>query len=225
MPSLGRRLIAEALGSFFLFATVIGSGIMAEALAQGNDAVALIGNTAATGAILFVLINMLGPISGAQMNPAVSLVAASRGEIGWGDAGAYIVAQLAGGILGMLAAHAMFDLPLLQISDKARTGSGQWLSEGIATFGLALTIWGTTKYRPTAIPASVALYITAAYWFTASTSFANPAITVARSLTDSFSGIAPGDAPGFIIAQLVGAALAALVIRALFDDQVTSQRH
>ena len=225
MPPLGRRLIAEALGSFFLFATVIGSGIMAEALAQGNDAVALIGNTAATGAILFVLINMLGPISGAQMNPAVSLVAASRGEIGWGDAGAYIVAQLAGGILGMLAAHAMFDLPLLQISDKARTGSGQWLSEGIATFGLALTIWGTTKYRPTAIPASVALYITAAYWFTASTSFANPAITVARSLTDSFSGIAPGDAPGFIIAQLVGAALAALVIRALFDDQVTSQRH
>ena len=225
MPSLGRRLIAEALGSFFLFATVIGSGIMAEALAQGNDAVALIGNTAATGAILFVLINMLGPISGAQMNPAVSLVAASRGEIGWGDAGAYIVTQLAGGILGMLAAHAMFDLPLLQISDKARTGSGQWLSEGIATFGLALTIWGTTKYRPTAIPASVALYITAAYWFTASTSFANPAITVARSLTDSFSGIAPGDAPGFIIAQLVGAALAALVIRALFDDQVTSQRH
>ena len=225
MPSLGRRLIAEALGSFFLFATVIGSGIMAEALAQGNDAVALIGNTAATGAILFVLINMLGPISGVQMNPAVSLVAASRGEIGWGDAGAYIVAQLAGGILGMLAAHAMFDLPLLQISDKARTGSGQWLSEGIATFGLALTIWGTTKYRPTAIPASVALYITAAYWFTASTSFANPAITVARSLTDSFSGIAPGDAPGFIIAQLVGAGLAALAVRALFDDQVTSQRH
>ncbi len=224
-PPLDRRLIAEALGSFFLFATVIGSGIMAEALAQGNDAVALIGNTAATGAILFVLITMLGPISGAQMNPAVSLVAASRGEIGWGDAGAYIVAQLAGGILGMLAAHAMFDLPLLQISDKARTGSGQWLSEGIATFGLALTIWGTTKYRPTAIPASVALYITAAYWFTASTSFANPAITVARSLTDSFSGIAPGDAPGFIIAQLVGAALAALVIRALFDGQVTSQRH
>ena len=225
MPSLGRRLIAEALGSFFLFATVIGSGIMAEALAQGNDAVALIGNTAATGAILFVLINMLGPISGAQMNPAVSLVAASRGEIGWGDAGAYIVAQLAGGILGRLAAHAMFDLPLLQISDKARTGSGQWLSEGIATFGLALTIWGTTKYRPTAIPASVALYITAAYWFTASTSFANPAITVARSLTDSYSGIAPDDAPGFIIAQLVGAGLAALAVRALFDDQVTSQRH
>ena len=216
-PQLGRRLIAEALGSFFLFATVIGSGIMAAALSGGNDAVALIGNTAATGAILFVLITALGPISGAQMNPAVSLVAASRREIGWGDAGAYIAAQLVGGIIGMLAAHAMFDLPLLQMSDKARTGSGQWLSEAIATFGLVLTIWGTAKYRPKAVAASVALYITAAYWFTASTSFANPAITVARSLTDSFSGIAPGDAPGFIIAQLVGAGLAALVVRALFD--------
>jgi len=216
-PQLGRRLIAEALGSFFLFATVIGSGIMAAALSGGNDAVALIGNTAATGAILFVLITALGPISGAQMNPAVSLVAASRREIGWGDAGAHIAAQLVGGIAGMLAAHAMFDLQLLQLSDKARTGSGQWLSEGIATFGLILTIWGTAKYRPKAVAASVALYITAAYWFTASTSFATPAITVARSLTDSFSGIAPGDAPGFIIAQLVGAGLAALVVRALFD--------
>ncbi len=216
-PPLGRRLAAEAIGSFFLFATVIGSGIMAEALADGNDAVALIGNTAATGAMLFVLITMLGPISGAQMNPAVSLVAASRREIGWGDAGAYVVAQLAGGLLGMLAAHAMFDLPLLQLSDKARTGGGQWLGEGIATFGLVLTIWGTAKFRPAAIPASVALYITAAYWFTSSTSFANPAITVARSLTDTFSGIAPGDAPGFIIAQLAGAALAALAVRALFD--------
>ena len=218
-PSLGRRLVAEALGSFFLFATVIGSGIMAEALADGNDAVALIGNTAATGAILFVLITMLGPISGAQMNPAVSLVAASRREIGWSDAGAYIVAQLVGGIAGMLAAHAMFDLPLMQLSDKARTGGGKWLSEGIATFGLVLTIWGTTKFRPMAVPASVALYITAAYWFTASTSFANPAITVARSLTDTFSGIAPGDAPGFIVAQLVGAGFAALAVRALFDDR------
>lgn len=218
-PPLARRLAAEALGSFFLFATVIGSGIMAEALAGGNNAVALIGNTAATGAMLFVLITALGPISGAQMNPAVSLVAASRGEMSWGDAAAYIVAQLLGGIAGMLAAHAMFDLPLLQLSDKARTGGGQWLSEGIATFGLVMTIWGTAKFRPKAVPASVALYITAAYWFTASTSFANPAITVARSLTDSFSGIAPGDAPGFLVAQLVGAALAALAVRALFDHQ------
>ena len=223
-PSLGRRLVAEALGSFFLFATVVGSGIMAQALSQGNAAVALIGNTAATGAMLFVLITMLGPISGAHMNPAVSLVAASRREIGWGDAGAYIVAQLIGGIVGVLAAHAMFDLPLLQSSDRARTGGGQWLSEGIATFGLVLTIWGTAKFRPTTIPASVALYITAAYWFTASTSFANPAITIARSLTDSFSGIAPGDAPGFIVAQLVGAGLAALAVRALFDDCAAEQK-
>ena len=219
-PPLGRRLVAEGLGSFFLFATVIGSGIMAEALSGGNDAVALIGNTAATGAMLFVLITMLGPISGAQMNPAVSLVAASRGELSWRDAVAYIAVQLLCGVAGALAAHAMFDLPLLQYSDKARSGSGQWLGEAIATFGLVLTIWGTAKHRPKAVPASVALYITAAYWFTSSTSFANPAITVARSLTDSFSGIAPGDAPGFIIAQLVGAALAALVVRALFDDRV-----
>ena len=215
---LGRRLVAEGLASFFLFVTVIGSGIMAEALAGGNDAVALIGNTAATGAILFVLITTLGPISGAQMNPAVSLVAASRGEMTWRDAAAYMAVQLVFGIAGAVAAHAMFDLPLLQYSDKARTGGGQWLGEAIATFGLVLTIWGTAKYRPKAIPASVALYITAAYWFTSSTSFANPAITVARSLTDSFSGIAPGDAPGFIVAQLVGAALAALAVRALFDD-------
>ena len=219
-PPLGRRLVAEGLGSFFLFATVIGSGIMAEALSSGNDAVALIGNTAATGAMLFVLITMLGPISGVQMNPAVSLVAASRGELKWRDATAYITVQLLCGIAGALAAHAMFDLPLLQYSDKARSGSGQWLGEAIATFGLVLTIWGTAKHRPKAVPASVALYITAAYWFTSSTSFANPAITVARSLTDSFSGIAPGDAPGFIIAQLAGAALAALVVRALFVDRV-----
>lgn len=220
VPPLGRRLVAEGLGSFFLFVTVIGSGIMAEALAQGYDAVALIGNTAATGAILFVLITMLGPISGAQMNPAVSLVAASRGEMPWRDAAAYIVVQLLCGIAGALAAHAMFDLPLLQLSDKVRTGSGQWLGEAIATFGLVLTIWGTAKHRPKAIPATVALYITAAYWFTSSTSFANPAITVARSLTDSFSGIAPGDAPGFIVAQLAGAALAAVAVRALFDHPV-----
>jgi len=217
---LARRLAAEGVGAFFLFAAVIGSGIMAEALSGGNVAVALIGNAAATGAILFVLITMLGPISGAQMNPAVSLVAASRGALKWSDAAAYIVVQLLCGIAGALAAHAMFDLPLLQVSDKARTGSGQWLGEAIATFGLVLTIWGTLKHRPKAVPASVALYITAAYWFTSSTSFANPAITVARSLTDSFSGIAPGDAPGFIVAQLAGAALAALAIRALFDDRV-----
>jgi glycerol uptake facilitator-like aquaporin len=206
---LGRRLAAEGVGAFFLFATVIGSGIMAENLAGGNDAVALLANTIATGAILFVLITMLGPISGAHMNPAVSVVAALRRELGWGDAGAYAAAQLAFGILGAWAAHLMFDLPTLQLSVKARTGLGQWTGEAIATFGLILTILGTMRHRPGWVPASVALYITAAYWFTSSTSFANPAITVARSLSDSFAGIAPGDVPAFVAAQLAGALLAA----------------
>jgi glycerol uptake facilitator-like aquaporin len=213
---LARRVAAEGIGSFFLFATVIGSGIMAEGLAGGNVAVALLGNTLATGAMLFVLITMLGPISGAHMNPAVSLVAASRGELAWPDAAAYIAAQLAFGIVGAWAAHLMFDEPLLQFSAKARTGPGQWLGEAIATFGLILTILGTVRHRPQWVPASVALYITAAYWFTSSTSFANPAITVARSLSDSFSGIAPVDVPMFIAAQLAGAALAALTARSLF---------
>ncbi len=217
-PALARRLAAEATGSFFLFATVIGSGIMAANLAQGNDAVALLGNTLATGAILFVLITMLGPISGAHMNPAVSLVAASRGEIKWGDAGAYIVAQLVFGIIGAWAAHLMFDLPLLQLSGKARTGLGQWTGEAIATFGLIMTILGTVRHRREWVPASVALYITAAYWFTSSTSFANPAITVARSLSDTFAGIAPADVPMFVLAQLIGAAAAALVARRLFPE-------
>jgi len=215
-PPLTRRFAAEGLGSFFLFATVIGSGIMAATLSAGNNAVALLGNTLATGAILFVLIAMLGPISGAHMNPAVSLVAASRRELGWRDAGAYIVAQLAFGILGVWAAHRMFDLPMLQLSVKARSGLGQALGELIATFGLILTILGTVKHRREWVPASVALYITAAYWFTSSTSFANPAITVARSLSDTFAGIAPHDVPLFIVAQLLGAALAALLARWLF---------
>jgi glycerol uptake facilitator-like aquaporin len=216
-PPLARRLAAEGVGSFFLFACVIGSGIMAERLAGGNVAVALLGNTLATGAILFVLITMLGPISGAHMNPAVSLVAAARRELRWADAGAYFLAQLAFGILGACAAHLMFDLPILQVSAKARTGLGQWTGEAIATFGLVLTILGTVRHRPAWVPASVALYITAAYWFTSSTSFANPAITVARSLSDTFAGIAPGDVPMFIAAQLAGAALAAAVARFLFD--------
>ena len=211
--ALGRRLIAEGIGSFFLFACVIGSGIMAANLSGGNDAVALLGNTMATGAILFVLITMLGPISGAHMNPAVTLVGASRGELRWADAAAYIVAQLAFGILGAWAAHLMFDLPTLQVSVKARTGLGQWIGEAVATFGLILTILGTVKHRSRWVPASVALYITAAYWFTSSTSFANPAITVARSLSDTFVGIAPADVPLFILAQLVGAATAALIAK------------
>jgi glycerol uptake facilitator-like aquaporin len=218
-PPLGRRLAAEGVGAFFLFATVIGSGIMAANLSQANDAVALLANTIATGAILFVLITMLGPVSGAHMNPAVSLVAAARGEIGWGDAALYILAQLAFGILGAWAAHLMFDLPTLQISLKARTGLGQWVGELIATFGLILTILGTVRHRPDRVPATVALYITAAYWFTSSTSFANPAITVARSLSDTFAGIAPKDVPLFVLAQLTGAAAAALLARLLFDDK------
>jgi glycerol uptake facilitator-like aquaporin len=216
-PGLPKRLAAEALGAFLLFATVIGSGIMAEALAEENMAIALLGNTLATGAILFVLITMFGPISGAHMNPAVSLVAAARGELGWADAAAYIAAQLAFGILGVWAAHLMFDLPILQLSQKARTGPGQWTGEAVATFGLVLTILGTVRYRAASVPASVALYIAAAYWFTSSTSFANPAITVARSLSDSFAGIAPGHVPAFIAAQLAGAGLAALVAAYLFD--------
>jgi glycerol uptake facilitator-like aquaporin len=216
-PSLARRIGAEGLGSFFLFATVIGSGIMAERLSGGNVAVALLGNTLATGAILFVLITMLGPISGAHMNPAVSLVAASRRELRWPDAAAYIAAQLAFGILGAWAAHVMFGLPLLQWSVKARTGLGQGVGELIATFGLIVTILGTVRFRRQWVPASVALYISAAYWFTSSTSFANPAITVARSLSNTFAGIAPHDVPMFIAAQLIGAALAALVARLLFD--------
>lgn len=215
-PPLSRRLGAEGLGSFFLFVCVIGSGIMAENLARGNDAVALLGNTIATGAMLFVLITMLAPISGAHMNPAVSLVAALRRELPWHDAVAYALVQLACGILGAWAAHLMFDLPTLQLSVKARTGLGQWTGEFIATFGLILTIIGTVRHRPEWVPASVALYITAAYWFTSSTSFANPAITIARSLTNSFAGIAPHDVPLFIVAQLLGAVTAALVARVLF---------
>jgi len=215
-PPLGRRLAAEGLGSFFLFATVIGSGIMAETLSGGNVAVALLGNTLATGAMLFVLVTMLGPISGAHMNPAVSLVAAARHELSWRDAGAYILAQLAFGILGAWAAHLMFGLPILQYSTKARTGLGMWTGEFIATFGLVLTILGTVRFRREWVPASVALYIMAAYWFTSSTSFANPAITVARSLSNTFAGVAPSDVPMFIVAQLTGAALAVLVARRLF---------
>ena len=213
-----RPLMAEALGSFFLFATVIGSGIMAERLAGGNVAIALLGNTLATGAILFVLIAMLGPISGAHFNPAVSLVMRLRGALPTSTFLSYVGVQLAFGIAGVWAAHIMFDLPVLQYSAKARTGIGQWTGEAIATFGLVLTIIGTVHHRPSWVPASVALYITAAYWFTSSTSFANPAITIARSLSDSFAGIALEDVPGFIAAELAGALLATRFAGAVFDD-------
>lgn len=199
-----QKLLAEGLGSFLLFATVVGSGIMGESLSGGNVAIALLANTLATAAMLFVLITMLGPISGAQFNPAVTLIFRLRGELGSAAATGYILAQLVGGILGVWAAHLMFDLPVLQISQKVRTGPGQWIAEAIATFGLVLTILATLRARRDWVPASVALYIAAAYWFTASTSFANPAITIARSLSNSFAGIAPADVPEFILAQLAG---------------------
>ena len=216
-----RALAAEGIGSFFLFATVIGSGIMAERLAGGNVAIALLGNTMATAAMLFVLITMLGPVSGAHFNPAVSLVMALRRELAWRDVLPYVLFQIGFGVIGAWAAHVMFDMPVLQTSLKARHGIGQWTGEAVATFGLILTIIGTARHRPEWIPASVALYIAAAYWFTSSTSFANPAITIARSMTDSFSGIAPADAPMFIVAQLLGALLAASIGGQLFAGSVS----
>ena len=216
MP-LPRRLAAEAVGSFFLFAGVIGSGVMAEALSGGNVAVALLANTLATGAILFVMITMFAGVSGAHFNPVVSGVMAARGALGWREAALYAAAQLTGGLLAVAAVHLMFDLPILQYSAKARSGIGQLAGELVATFGLILTIIGVIRQRIEWIAPAIALYIVAAYWFTSSTSFANPAITIARSLSDSFAGIAPGDVPGFVAAQLAGAVLGALVGEWLFD--------
>lgn len=206
--TFSRRLVAECLGTALLLATVVGSGIMAERLAGGNVALALLGNTIPTGAILFVLITMLGPVSGAHFNPAVALAFWLRREIKLNEALAYVGIQIIGAIMGTLVAHAMFEEILLQTSTNIRNGPAQWLSEGVATFGLVATILGTLRWRPEAVPTAVGLYITAAYWFTASTSFANPAVTIARSLTDTFSGIAPENAPGFILMQFVGAAVA-----------------
>jgi glycerol uptake facilitator-like aquaporin len=214
---VNREFWAEAIGSFFLFCTVIGSGIMAEQLAGGNVAVALLGNTVATGAMLFVLIGMFGPLSGAHFNPAVTLVFWLRGELTTAKAIRLIAGQFAGGIPGVWAAHLMFARPIFELSEKARTGTGQWAGEFIATFGLVFVILGTIRHHPQAVPASVALYIVAAYWFTSSTSFANPAITVARALTDSFAGIAPADVAAFILAQLCGALAAWLAGRVIFQ--------
>ena len=208
--SLARRLAAEALGTGLLVATVVGSGIMAERLTD-DVAVALLGNTLPTVAILVVLISLFGPISGAHFNPAVSIVFALRRELGPRDLAAYVVVQIIGGIAGAWLVHLMFEAPLLQLSAHIRTGPAQWLSEGVATFGLVLTILVGLRQRPGAVPVLVGLYIGAAYWFTASTSFANPAVTIARALTDSFSGIRPLDAPGFIIMQILGALLAAAI--------------
>ena len=206
-----QKLGAEFLGTALLVAAVVGSGIMAQALAQGNLALALLANAIATGAILYVLIVAFGPVSGAHFNPAVSFVFAARREIGWRVAVCFAVAQIIGAICGTVLAHAMFAEPLIQFSSHARSGLPQWLSEGVATFALVLTILGTLRTRPDAVPVSVALVIVAGYWFTASTSFANPAVTIARSLTDTFSGIAPADAPGFIVAQFCGASVALLI--------------
>jgi glycerol uptake facilitator-like aquaporin len=213
MPTLLRRGAAECLGTAVLLAAVVGSGIMAERLAGGNGALALLCNTLPTGAILTVLILTFGPLSGAHFNPAVSLAFALRRELMWRDASYYIAAQIIGGLIGVWAAHLMFELPVWQVSLHARSGGGQWLAEFVATFGLLLTILGCTARNAAAIPYAVGLYITAAYWFTASTSFANPAVTIARSLSDTFAGIAPGGVIAFIAAQLAGMLAAVLLAR------------
>ncbi len=214
---LSRRLLAEGLGTAFLLMAVVGSGIMGERLAAGNNAVALLANTAATGAALTVLITIFGPISGAHFNPAVSLVFALRRELPWLDASVYTVVQILAAIVGVYLAHLMFELPVFELSHKVRNGHAQELSEFIATFGLIGTILGGLRFCRANIPALVGLYIASAYWFTASTSFANPAVTVARSLSDTFAGIEPHSAPAFILAQVVGAVTAALLVGPLFN--------
>ena len=213
MNNLARRAVAEGIGTAMLLATVVGSGVMAEKLSGGNVALALLANTIATGAGLIALILTFGPISGAHFNPAVTLADASQGGISWKDTPIYIVAQVIGGIVGVAVADLMFDLAPFSMSQHARTGPGQWLSEFIATFGLLATIWGVSRHRSAAVPFAVGAYITAAYWFTSSTSFANPAVTIARSLTDTFAGIRLADVPGFIAAQLAGAAAATALFR------------
>jgi glycerol uptake facilitator-like aquaporin len=210
------RLVAEALGTSLLLTIVIGSGIMGERLAGGNVAIALLGNTLATGAGLTVLITIFGPLSGAHFNPVVTLVFALRREIAPRLGAAYVAAQIVGAIFGVWTAHLMFAEPILQVSVKLRDGPAQALSEGVATFGLIATILGSLRFRPDATPMMVGLYITSAYWFTASTSFANPAVTIARSLSNTFAGIAPGSAPAFVAAQVVGALVAAFLLRWLF---------
>jgi glycerol uptake facilitator-like aquaporin len=219
MPSLARRTVAEWLGTAFLLAAVVGSGIMAERLASGNAALALLCNTIPTGAILVVLILIFGPISGAHFNPAVTLAFASRGKLPWAIAGLYIMTQIVGAIVGVYAAHLMFELPVFQFSLTQRTGAGQWLAEAVATFGLLLTIFGCVARTPAATPYAVGLYITSAYWFTASTSFANPAVTIARSLSNTFAGIASNGVLPFICAQLLGAAGAALLASWLWKQE------
>jgi glycerol uptake facilitator-like aquaporin len=218
-PPLWRRVLAEALGSAILVATVVGSGIMADRLAGGNQAIALLGNTIPTGAILVVLITILGPVSGAHFNPVVTLVFAGRKQMPWPEVVPYVMAQCLGGIAGTVVAHLMFDLAPLMIGTTARSGPSQWLAEAVATFTLVLTILGGIRYAPHAVPWLVGLVIIAAYWFTASTSFANPAVTLARGFTTTFAGIAINHVPAFVIAQLAGACLGAVVAALLFERQ------
>jgi glycerol uptake facilitator-like aquaporin len=220
--SLARRLAAEALGTALLVATVVGSGIMAETLTK-DVALALLANTLPTGAILVVLITIIGPISGAHFNPAVSLVFALKGELAPREAALYTAAQILGGIAGTVAAHLMFALPLLDASLKARTGGAQWFAEGVAAFGLVVTILGGIRFERKAVPWLVGLYITAAYWFTASTSFANPAVAIARSFTNTFSGIRPQDLPGFIVAEYLGALCALVLMRWLLQSSESAE--
>lgn len=215
-PAIGRRLVAEAVGTAMLVATVVGSGIMAARLAGGNEAIALLGNTIPTGAILVVLITIFGPVSGAHFNPAVTFVFAARGATPWREVAPYVAAQCLGGVVGTVIAHLMFDLAPLAVGTAARSGPSQWLSEVVATFALVTAILGGVRYAPQAVPWLVGLTITAAYWFTSSTSFANPAVTLARGFTTTFAGIAINHVPGFVLSQLVGAMAAAMVCAVLF---------
>jgi glycerol uptake facilitator-like aquaporin len=217
--TMGKRLVAEALGTGLLVTAVVGSGIMAEQLAGGNVAVALLGNTVSTVATLMALIFILGPISGAHFNPAVSVAMAMTGALRWREVPGYVVAQAVGGLAGTVAAHGMFGLALMQASQHVRTGPAQWLSEFVAAFGLVMVIFGCLRARPSIIPIAVGLYIAGAYWFTASTSFANPAVTLARAYSDTFAGIRPADVPGFVVAQLVGAVAATGLSGWLFGEE------
>lgn len=225
MKPLARPLLAEFLGTGALLATVVGSGILGATLSAGNDGLVLLVNAAATAGMLYVLIALLGPLSGAHFNPVVSLVMRLRGELATGEAIAYIAVQVAGAIAGVLLAHAMFDLPLLQPGTRVRTGAAQALSEGVATMGLLLTILLGQRHRPRAMPTLVAAYIFAAYWFTASTSFANPAVTLARAVTQSFAGIRPEDVAGFVLAQLAGALVAVVLAEALVGTPASIDEH
>jgi glycerol uptake facilitator-like aquaporin len=217
--ALAQRAVAEGIGTAILLAAIVGSGIMAERLAGGNEALALLCNAIATGAILTTLILIFGPVSGAHFNPVVTLAFAIRGDLGHRSLALYWISQFVGAIAGVWLAHLMFELPVLQVSIKERWGSGQWIAEFIATFGLILTILGCLARAPSAIPLAVGLYITSAYWFTASTSFANPAVTVARSLSNTFAGIAPVGVPAFLAAQLIGVIAALVLVRWIWGDQ------